>query len=139
MKAKDYLQQVQKIDNLIENKLAEKAQWKSIALSSTAPMDGERVQSSGSKQKMSDAMDRVIDLEREIEEYIDRLIDTKREVIATIEQLKATEYDLLHKIYVQNYSLDDVAALKGKSYSWATTVHGEALKSVQIILNSREE
>ena len=31
MKAKDYLKQLQKLDKLIENKLAERDQWKDIA------------------------------------------------------------------------------------------------------------
>ena len=137
MKAKEYMRQVQKLDKLIENKMAEKAQWKSIALNITPSMEVDKVQSSSSQQKMADAMNRYIDLDKEIDEYIDKLVDAKKEVLATIEQLKAIEYDILHKVYVQYCSLDEVAIMYDKSYSWATTMHGEALKSVQMILNRR--
>lgn len=138
MKAICYLKQLEKLDTIIENKQIERAQWKAIALSVTSHSEGERVQSSGNKQKMADAVDRWIMIEREIDSLIDKLVDTKLEIIQTIEQLKATEYDILHKIYIQRMTFKEVAAAKGKSTSWATTVHGRALQSLQKILDRRE-
>lgn len=137
MKAKEFLKQLNKLDKMIENKMIEQAQWRSIAIGTSAQMYGERVQSSGSQQKMADAVDRYIDIEAEIEQCIDRMVDTKKDVISVIEQLNATEYDLLHKVYVQYITLFDVADLYGKTYSWATTIHGRALKNVQDILDKR--
>ena len=138
MKAKDYLKQIEKLDTLIQNKLAEKAQWKDVALGITTTTDGERVQSSGSQQKMADAINRCIDIERDIDSFIDRMVDLKSEIIQTIEQLNPTEYDVLHKRYIQNMTFDEIAETKRKSKSWATTVHGRALQSVQNILDDRE-
>lgn len=137
MKAKDFLKQLKKLDCLIENKTIEKEQWKAIATGTTAQMGGERVQSSGSKQKMADAINRCVDIENEIDRCIDSLIDRKKDVTGVIEQLNTIEYDVLHKIYVQNLSFDEVAGAYGKTYTWATTMHGRALKSVQKILNER--
>ena len=137
MKAKDYLLQLEKLDKLIENKLAEKVHWKSVALNTTAPMDSERVQSSGSQQKIADAVIRYIDIEREIDCRIDELVDKRKEVISTIEQLPAAEYDVLHKMYVQYWVFQDIASAHDKSYSWATTVHGRALQHLQEILDRR--
>lgn len=137
MKAIDYLKQLKKLDTIIKNKFIEKAQWKNIALGVTSNSDGERVHASGSKQKMADAIDRCIDMEAEIDGLVYRLIDLKREIISTIEQLNATEYDVLHKLYIQDMDYYDVAAAYGKSYSWATTVHGRALQNVQRILDKR--
>lgn len=138
-KAKDFLRQLKKLDKMIENKLIEKEQWRSIATGTTAQMGSERVQSSGSQQKMADAVGRYIDIEKDIDECIDKLIDAKKDVISVIEQLNTTDYDLLHKVYVQFMSLYDVAELYGKTYSWVTTVHGRALKKVLKILDEREE
>lgn len=137
-KAKDFLRQLKKLDKMIENKLIEKDQWKAIATGTTSQMGGERVQSSGSQQRMADAIDKYIDIEKEIDDCIDKLIDTKKDVISVIEQLNATEYDLLHKVYVQFITLFDAAEMYGKTYSWATTVHGRALKKVEKILTERE-
>lgn len=139
MNAKKYLQQIYKIDMIIQNKMIEKEQWESMATSITAASDGERVQSSGSQQKMADAVVKYVELEAEIDRYIDLLIDTKKEVIRSIESLPAVEYDILHKVYIQYKDLYDVAAEYGKTYSWATTAHGRALKHVQGILDERKK
>lgn len=138
MNARDFLKQPKKLDKMIENKLIEKEQWKSIATGTTAQMGGERVQSSGSQQKMADAIARFIDIEKEIDECIDNLVDTKNDVIAVIEQLNASEYDLLHKVYVQFLTLQEVADLYEKSISWAKTIHKRGLKNVQRILDERQ-
>ena len=137
MKAKEFLSQLEKLDRLIENKLIEKEQWKSIATGTTAKFGSERVQSSGSQQKMADAVCKYVDLEAEINADIDKLVDTRKNIIETIEMLEAEKYDLLHKVYVQGFTLDEVAAMYGNSYSWATTLHGRALKDVEKILEER--
>lgn len=137
--AKEFLSQPKKLDLLIKNKLIEKQQWRDLALGITANMEGERVQSSGSKQKMADAITKCIDVEAEIDSLVDRLIDTKREVIGVIEQIDSPiEYDILHRIYVQYMTLQEVADHYGKEYGWATTTHGRALKSVQRIRENKD-
>lgn len=140
MRAKDYLRQLRKLDKLIENKLAEKQRWKEIAVGGGSTFsDMERVQSSGNKQKMADAVCNYIGIEVEIDLAIDSLIDKRREVIEVIEQLDVMEYDLLHKLYVQYMSIQDAADAMDKSYSWATTIHGRALVHVDEILRKRRE
>lgn len=137
-KAKKFLEQIEKLDTMIENKLEEQHKWWAIATGTTAQMDGERVQASGNQQKMAEASMKHLSISKEIDECIDRLVDTKRDVISVIEQLPTQEYDVLHKRYVQGMELDEVARKKGKSYSWVTTVHGQALKKVNAILKERE-
>lgn len=148
MKARDFLKQVLKSDKMIENKTYERNHWKSIALGVTSnsadvniggvsyKMD--KVQTSGNPHKMEDAIVKYVDIEAEIDAVIDELIDTKKDVISVIEQLNPLEYDILHKVYIQHISLDDVADACDKTYSWATTVHGRGLKNVQKILDARK-
>lgn len=138
MNAKEFLRQVKKLDRLIENKMIEVQQWKEIAENTTATLSGERVQSSHNPHRIADAIGRYIDLEMEIKRDIDAFIAAKKDVIGVIEQLEATEYDILHKIYVQHLTLDDVADNYDRTYSWVTTIHGQAVKHVQDILNGRE-
>ena len=107
-----------------------------IATSITAGTDGERVQSSGTKEKMADAVIKCVDMEAEIDRLVDKLIDTKKEVIQTIEQLDSPiEYNLLHMRYIQYKSLKEIADHYRRDYGWAKTTHGRALKSVQILLD----
>ena len=138
MKSKDWLLQIRKLDSLINNKISEVEHWKNVACGSGAYSEGERVQSSGNKQKMASAVERYIDIQAEINADIDRLIDLKQEVIKTIEKLPVTEYDLLHKVYVQGWTFQEVADHFDKSYSWVTSVHGRALASLQRVLDEGE-
>lgn len=135
MKAKEYLKQIEKLDTLIENKMIEMKQWKDIALGITAHSEGDRVQASGSKQRMADAVNRCVDMDNEISHLIDTLVNLKRDVTEVIEQLNATEYDLLHKVYIQHMTFIEVAVLKNRSKEWVKTVHGRALHNVQKILD----
>ena len=136
MDAKEFLRQVKKLDLQIKNKLIERQQWKDIALGITASMEGERVQSSSSQQKMADAVGRCVDMESEIDSLVDKLVDTKKEVVQMIERLDSpTEYDVIHRRYIQFQSLQDIADHYRKDYGWATTVHGRALKHVQELLD----
>ena len=138
-RAQEYLEQIDKLNAMIENKAAEVVQWRGVALGITTNTEGERVQSSGSQQKMADAINRVIDLQAEINGMIDKLIDLKQEIIRTIELLNATEYDVLHKRYIQGMTFDEIGAAKHKSKSWATTIHGRALQNLNKILDEREK
>ena len=134
--AKSYLRQVEKFDVLIQNKLIELQQWRDIAQGITASIGGERVQSTRSQQKMADAVVKCVDMEKEINALVDSLIGIKKDVITTIEQLdNPTEYDILHKRYIQFMTLQDIADRYGREYGWVTTSHGRALKNVQKILN----
>lgn len=152
MDAKKFLKQLRKIDKMIVNKEIEIEQWKAIAEGTTAQMGGERVQSSGSQQKMADAVCRYTSIEEEVKKCRDELIEKRQDVIHLIEQLDAVEYDVLHKMYVGKivrnndgtirnhyFEFQEVADSYGMSYSWATTIHGRALKNVQRILDSRKE
>ena len=136
MEAKEFLQQVKTIDLRIKNKLIEQQQWKDMALGITANMDGERVQSSGAKDKMASAVERCVDMEADIDSLVDKLVDTKKEVIQTIEKLYSpTEYDVLHRRYIQYQTLQEIADHYGKDYGWAKVTCKRAVSHVQAILN----
>lgn len=137
-KAQSFLERVGKIDTIIENKLIEQRQWHDLALNITANMGGERVQASSAKSKMAEAVDKCIDMESEIVDAVNRLVNEKKEVVQTIEKLYSpTEYKILHLRYIQHINLADIADKLNKEYSWVTTTHGRALKSLQNILNER--
>ena len=138
-KAQMFLERVEKIDVLIDNKLIEQRQWKDLALNITANMGGEKVQaSSKSSSPMADAVIKCISMETEIAEAVDRLIAEKKNVVKTIEQVYSpTEIKILHMRYIRYISLTDIATELNKEYTWVTTTHGRALKSVQKLLESK--
>ena len=142
MTAKDYLLEIKRLDTLIQNKTAEKRKWEIVTLEMatviTASTEGERVQSSGSKQRIADTVDSGIDRVRRIEKRIKELYAQMDAIIADIERLPEEYSDILHKVYVQYMSLKEVAAIRDESYSTVATNHGRALKMVSDILESRK-
>ena len=134
---KAFLNQIMKINKLIEHKQEEIQQLRSMAMS-TAINLGERVQSSGSNQRMADTIDRYIDELKCLEDDIGRLLTIKKEVLHVIEQLPLEQYDLLYNVYVHGAKLKDYAVIADKSYNWVKSVHGTALLNVRQILKENK-
>ena len=139
MDATAFLEKVKKIDTIIKNKLIEREQWLSMAMNITANYEGERVQSSGNLQKMSDAIARCVDMQKEIDVLIEQLIQAKKDVLSVIEQLDPDEYDVLHMRYIQHMTNNEVAETKGHGAPWASTMHTNGIKNVQRILSGGQQ
>lgn len=139
MTAKDFLEQIKKLDALIENTKNEVQFWRDIANNTAVNMSGERVQSTGNHDTTAKAICTYLDLEAENAKRVQQLIDIRKDIISVIEQLEVIEYDLLYMLYVRRKTLQDVADKCGKSYSWAAGRHSIALMQVQKIINQRKE
>ena len=147
MNAKDFLNQLKKIEESIKDKLEEVANLKSIALTVVAVTNNvtiegekhsaERVQSSGSQQKMADAVCKYVDLEKEIDSDIDRMVEKRDEVLAIINKLdKPVQCAILRKKYVQFKSFKRIAEELNYTYQYIIEQHNKALKNLQKILDS---
>lgn len=118
-----------------ECKLEERRFWHDLSLSITGQMGGERVQSSGDSDKMAKARDICMDMESEILEQVIKLASKQKEVTGVLAQLdNPTEYKLLHQRYIQFKELSVIADNFNSDYTWVTTCHGRALKSIEAIL-----
>lgn len=154
MKAQPFLEQIQKLDRMIENKRNERERWLMLAYNTTAgaaPDTGVRVQTSGSKQRMADAVDRSLDIGTEITATIAKIYEARQQIIGVIEQLPVEEYDLLHKLYVgevitdkqgrkhfKYMTLKEAAAASEKSYSTVRGIKGSAVQKVQKIIDAQQ-
>ena len=136
MKAKEFLKKYKKQQKIITSCWEEVEMWKDIALSVTGCTEGERVQSSGSKQKMADAVVSYSDIEADIKQRIAEAKEIQNEIVRKIAQLEESEYAVLHGVYILGNQFKEVAANENKSVSWATSVHGTALESLQAILDA---
>lgn len=138
MDAKSYLEEIKWTDSRIQNKLAEVQQLRYLAISTTAPIGGEIIQTSKQNDRMGNIVAKIVDMENEINTEIDKFIDMKRERIALIEQIpKQLQYDIIHGHYVQYKSLVDIAKEKDYTYAWILEVHAEALKTVQKLIDEK--
>lgn len=131
MQAENYLDRIKKIDSMIQNKTRDHQHWVEVADGSGGSAIGERVQTSRNLHRGADAIGRYIDIEREIEV----LKQERQEIIETIERLPSTEYDVIYKLYVQDYSMKEIAYIKKKSYDWVKRKKRWALEFIQAILD----
>lgn len=140
MKAKKYLQQLQRLDTVINQKIKEvnDLRLKSRSVGSIN-YSKERVQITPSGDapfvKMSE---KIVDLEAEINSEIDAFVDEKHKIINQIQGLKNADYiSLLYKRYVEYKSLRRICTEMDFSYDYIKHLHGCALKDFEDkILNS---
>lgn len=141
MKAQDFLEQYKTQQTIIASCWEEYAMWQDIALSTTGCMEGERVQSSGNKQKMANAVISYSDIEADIKLRIAEAQAIQTDIIRKIARLKEPEYYVLHGVYILGKQYKEVAASRNPSMSksWATSVHGNALLHLQQILDAENK
>lgn len=134
MKAKEYLQQLQRLDTVINQKINELGDL-CLKSQSTGGLDysKERVQSSPSGDApFVKPICRIIDLEAEINAEIDRFVDEKHKIINQIQGLKNSDYiSLLFKRYVEFKSLERICVEMNFSYDYIKHLHGYALKDFE--------
>ena len=139
MKARDYLEQLEVIETRIQSIQFDIQQLKELALSITPAYEGERVQASGNNQRMATAVERWADKEQELNREIDKLVDKRLEIAGAIERLKKPkESGVLHRLYIQKKSYEEIAGDYNRSASWAKSIHGWALMSLQKELDKME-
>ena len=107
MSGKEYLKQIRKIDAKLKNKAYDKKQLEEIGADTS-----------------------VVRFE------ISTLRRQREEILKNIEQMNEADYDVLHMIYVQGKTLQEIASERKISYSLATTIHGRALKRLEKLIST---
>lgn len=136
--AKAYLQQVELFDNHINNKLEELDRLRSLTTKITTSMKHDVVSSSGSQDKLGDAVAKIIDLQTEINDAIDSYVDRKREVSSIIERIQDVDQSkVISKRYLLYEPWEQIAIEMGFTYRHITRIHGEALQTVRELLKGK--
>ena len=131
MRAKEYLQQLRRLDTVIDQKIKE---LDDLKVKSTCiggfDYSKERVQTSPS----SDApyvktVSRMIDLNEEINRDIDDFVDRKHKIINEIQSLENTKHiQILFKKYVEYKTFEQISVEMNYTYQYIVLLHGYALK-----------
>lgn len=137
--AQEYLSQIELCDKQINNKLEELSRLNALALKVTSSLKQVAVFGSGSQDKIGDAVSRIVDLQREINEDIDRYCDRKAEARALIEKVKdPDQFDVLSKRYLLYKSFEQIACEMGFTYRNVCYIHGRALQTVTELMKGGE-
>lgn len=133
--AKAYLQQVERYENLITAKLEEMDRLRALTKKITSSWKDDVVSSSGSKDKLGDAIAKIVDLQTEINNTIDEFVDRKREVSSVLERIEnANQLAVLTKKYLLFETLEQIAVEMNMTYRNVCYIHGEALLAVADLL-----
>ena len=136
MEAKTFLKQYQEALVDVRNLEAETEELETIALSITVSTDGERVQSSGSKDRMGELIAKICDMKIELMNQRSQALDKLREVGWVIRQVDNKNYrQLLHRRYIEGNTWERIAVEMEMNYRWILRMHGKALEKVEEILN----
>ena len=128
MDTKQYLSQIERLDRVIQNKLTEIYQLKTMACNIVVSTENERVQTSGDKERMASTVAKIVDIEREIDRLIDVQIERKNTIIRQIESIEDNDmYHILFNRYVKRASFGEIAKEMSYSERHILTLHGQAL------------
>lgn len=135
MNAEKWLEQVRKLDQLIEAKIAERDRLIALATDITpGPMDGMPHSNTGTvSQRMQNAVINLIMLEQELDRIIDKYADYKQEVVKVLETLPDKEYGVLHRHYIRYMTWEQVAEEMGYSTVQIWRIKKNGLKILENI------
>ncbi len=129
MTAKEYLRSIKYLDSTINAKQAELDRLKRDMCSiKGVTYDGDKVQ--GGITDSMKIVDKIIELNNIINAEIDKLVDLKAEAHQKIEKVCNEKFiSLLTDIYINGYTLEQVAERMDSSYSTVCRHHGDALQA----------
>lgn len=132
MQTKEYLQQISKLNKMINNKLIELAQMKEMAYSIKGIVRDANVMSFSDPDKTGCAYTKIEEMEQEINSMIDNYIDIKEKIIKQIDSIEEENlYNILFLRYIEKKRFEDIAVEIDKSWRQTIRLHGTALKKFE--------
>lgn len=134
MSAKEYLRQTKRIDAIIQTKIEQMEYLRNMLTNVSPFLDPNKVSGGGgdSKDRIGNLICKILEYENEITEQIDRLIDLKREIAAKIDLMKDDEHRLiLSSRYLSFKSWEQIAVDMSYTLRHVCRLHGEALQEFE--------
>ena len=132
MDTKQYLQQISRLDRMIQNKLAEISQLRELAMSVSAVKNEERVQTTPNFDKIGTAYCKIEEMEEKLDKLIDEYVDKKNLIISQIDKIdNEAYYEILFARYIEKKTFEKIA--DEMTYSWRQVIrlHGRALQEFE--------
>ena len=115
------------LNNKINNLLMERSQLKAMLENVKGQQLHERI--SGTKDTdFSAALDKLIALEKEIDNLIDEYVDRRKKILSALELIRDDRYrELLNYRYVCGLSLNQISKKMNFSYNYIRKLHRRAI------------
>ena len=132
MTAKEYLSQARYLDARINTKIKQLEALNTLATSATSVLTGMPHSPNKATSKMADIVDKIVDLQAEINRDIDALVDLKGEMRSKLEMVPAEDYKaILEMRYLCFMSWEQIASNLGLSVPYTYKPHDRALKGFE--------
>ena len=132
MTAKEYLSQARYLDARINTKIKQLEALNTLATSATSVLTGMPHSPNKATSKMADIVDKIADLQAEINRDIDALVDLKGEMRSKLEMVPAEDYKaILEMRYLCFMSWEQIASNLGLSVPYTYKLHDRALKGFE--------
>ena len=132
MTAKEYLSQARYLDARINSKIKQLEVLNTLATSATSVLTGMPHSPNKATSKMADIVDKIVDLQAEINRDIDALVDLKGEMRSKLEMVPAEDYKaILEMRYLCFMSWEQIASNLGLSVPYTYKLHDRALKGFE--------
>lgn len=136
MTAKEYLGQAKYLNTRINSKIKQINTLNHLATNATSVLSGMPRNPNKATSKMADVVDKIVDLQAEINHDVDELVDLEREITQLIKSVTDLEYQtILEKRYLCFQTWEAIAAEMQYDIRWLYRLHGRALEEVQKILD----
>lgn len=137
MKAKEYLEGIKRLDNIINSLIAEYDAIKGMTTKITASSEGDRVQASGSQERMADMVCKMVDCQNNINANIDKYVNMRNNILEVLQLLdNADHIAVLYKRYFEFKKWEQIACEIGIGWRGTLKLHGRALNAMDKILNN---
>ncbi len=132
MTAKEYLGQAYRLDQRINSKLEQIQSLNELATKCTSTLSDMPRNPNRATSSMAEAIEKIIDLQHEINHEIDYLVNLKRQIFDFINSIDNQEYkDLLEKRYLCFYTWDKISRDLNYSLRWIHIMHSKALIALE--------
>ena len=137
MNVEIWLEQVAKLDQLINAKLAERDQVWSMATSVTSKSSDGMPHAKGAiSDPVGTGAIKLRMLAAEIDNLIDKYVDHKQLVLRMLEKLSDKEYGVLHRQYIRYMTIEEIADDMGYCTRQISRIKKNALKNLEVVITS---
>lgn len=127
----DDLEQVRRLDVLINAKLVEREQLMALATRMTPDADGMPHGKGTVSDPVGNGAVKLVELAREIDRLVDEYMNQKQKVVKVLEQLPEEEYVVFHMHYIQYVSWNKICDTMGYSRQQLWRIRKKAGKKVE--------
>jgi DNA-directed RNA polymerase specialized sigma subunit len=133
MTKKEYLSQAYRLDQRINSKLAQVTALNDLATKCTTTLTDMPRNPNRGISTMADAVEKIVDLQSEINRDIDALVDLKRDIVRAIKAVVNTEYQTILELrYLCFKTWEQIAVDMGYNVRHVYRIHDEAVNQIPV-------